>query len=60
MHGSEELVYGDDPREAADSTCVAIISGRIASGVPWLLHSILVLIQLPYQSHYNAGIDVVA
>ena len=38
-HGMEALVYSEYAREAAASTCLAIIFGRIASGVLWLLRS---------------------
>ena len=44
-HGTEALVYSNHPREAVASLCLAII-GRIASGVPWLLRSTAVLMQL--------------
>ena len=33
-HGTEALVYSDYPRDAAASTCLAIIFRRITSGVP--------------------------
>ena len=33
-HGTEALVYSNHPREAAASSYLAIIFGRIASGVP--------------------------
>ena len=35
--GTEALVYSDYTREAVASTCLAIIFGRIANGVPWFL-----------------------
>ena len=38
-YGTEALVYRNYPRESVDSKCLAIIFGRIASDVPWLLHS---------------------
>ena len=41
--------YSDYPREAAASTRLAIIFGRIASGIPWFLRSIAVSMQLPHQ-----------
>ena len=34
-HGMEALVYSNHPREAAASSYLAIIFGRIASGLPW-------------------------
>ena len=49
QHGTEALVYSNHPREAAASTSLAIIFGRIASDVPWFLRSTTVLMQLPYQ-----------
>ena len=48
-HGTETLVYSNHPREAAASSYLAIIFGRIASGVPWFLRSTAVLIQLSHQ-----------
>ena len=33
-HGTEALVYSNHPREAAASSYLAIIFGRIASGTP--------------------------
>ena len=36
-HGTEALVYSNHPREAAASSYPAIIFGRIASSIPWLL-----------------------
>ena len=33
-HGMEALVYSNHPREAAASSYLAIIFGRIVSGVP--------------------------
>ena len=48
-HGTEALVYSNHPREAAASSYLAIIFGRIASGVPWLLPSTAVLMQLLHQ-----------
>ena len=36
-HGTEALVYNNHPREAAASSYLALILGRIASGVPWFL-----------------------
>ena len=35
-HGTEALVYNNHPREAAASSYLAIIFGRIASAVPLL------------------------
>ena len=48
-HGTEALVYSNHPREAGASLCLAIIFGRIASGIPWLLRSTAVLMQLSHQ-----------
>ena len=48
-HGTEALVYSNHPREAAASSYLAIIFGRIASGVPWFLRSTAVLLQLSHQ-----------
>ena len=48
-HGTEALVYNNHPREAAASSYLAIIFGRIASGVPWFLRSTAVLMQLSQQ-----------
>ena len=48
-HGTEALVYSNHPREAAASSYLAIIFGRIASGVAWFLHSTAVLMQLLHQ-----------
>ena len=48
-HGTEALVYSNHPREAAASSYLAIIFGRIASGVPRFLHSTAVLMQLWHQ-----------
>ena len=36
-HGTEALVYSNNPSEAAASSYLAIIFGRITSGVPWFL-----------------------
>ena len=38
-HCTEALVYSNHPRAAAASSYLAIIFGRIASGVPWFLRS---------------------
>ena len=38
-HGTEALVNSNHPREAAVSLYLAIIFGRIASGIPCFLHS---------------------
>ena len=38
-HGMGALVCSDYAREAAASTCLAIIFGRTANGVTWLLRS---------------------
>ena len=48
-HGTGALVYSNHPREAAVSSYLAIIFGRIASGVPWFLRSTAVPIQLSHQ-----------
>ena len=65
FHGTEALDYSNYPREAAASTCLAIIFGRIASGVAWFLRSTAVLMLLPHQCRYyqcsvttSAGTDV--
>ena len=52
-HGLIAPVYNDYLREAAASTCLALILGRIASGVPWFLHSTVVPMQLPCQSSHS-------
>ena len=49
LHGTEALVYSNHPREASAFSYLAIIFGRIASGVPWFLRSSAVLMQLSYQ-----------
>ena len=38
QHGTEALAYSNHPREAAASTSLATIFGRIASAVLWFLH----------------------
>ena len=48
-HGTEALVYSNHLMEAAASSNMAIIFGRIASGVPWFFHSTAVLMQLSHQ-----------
>ena len=48
-HGTETLVYINHPREAAASFYLAIIFGRIASGIPWFLRSTAVQMQLSHQ-----------
>ena len=48
-HGTEALVYSNLPREAAASSYLAIIFGRIASGVPWFIRSIAVPMHLLHQ-----------
>ena len=48
-HGTKALVYSNHPREAAAFLYLAIIFGRIASGVPWFLRSTAVLMQLSHQ-----------
>ena len=35
QHGMEALVYSKHPRDAAASSYLTIIFGRIASGMPW-------------------------
>ena len=45
-HGTEALVYSNHPREAAASSYLAIIFGRIAGVVPWFLRLTAVLMQL--------------
>ena len=54
-HGMEALVYSNHPREAAASSYLAIIIGRIASGVPWFLSSTAVLMQLSHQCRRWCG-----
>ena len=39
QYGMEALVHSDYSREAASSTCLTIIFGRIANGIPWFLRS---------------------
>ena len=46
LSDTEALVYSNHPREAAASTCLAIIFGWIASGLPWFLCLTAVLMQL--------------
>ena len=53
LHGSAALVYSNHPREAASSTCLTIIFGRIVSSIT----STAALVSV--QSHYSAGTDVV-
>ena len=48
-HCTEALVYSNHPRAAAASSYLAIIFGRIASGVPWLLRSTAEPMQHPHQ-----------
>ena len=50
--GTEALVYRNHPREATASASLAIIFGRIASGVAWFLGSTAVPMQLPHQCKY--------
>ena len=52
-------------REAAATTCLAIIFERITSGIPWFFRSTAVPLQLPHQCWYcqcnvtiSAGTDV--
>ena len=60
LHGTESLVYSNHPRKAAASTCLVIIFGRIARGVPWFLLSTSVLMQLPYQwTHCQCSVTAV-
>ena len=54
-HGTEALVYINHPREAAVSLYLAIIFGRIASGVPWFLRSTAVLMQLSISAGARVG-----
>ena len=49
QHGAEALVYSNHPRKAAASSYMAIIFGRIASGVTWFLRSTAVPMQLSHQ-----------
>ena len=46
---SEALIYSNHPRAAAASSYLAIIFGRIASGVPWFLRSTAEPMQHPHQ-----------
>ena len=46
-HGMEALVYSNHP--AVASSYLAIIFGRIASGIPWYRRSIAVQMQLSHQ-----------
>ena len=48
-HGTDALVYSNHPRETAVSLYLAIIFGRISSGVPWFLLSTAVPMQLSHQ-----------
>ena len=48
-NGTGTLVYSNHPRGAAAYSYLAIIFGRIASGVPWFLRSTTVLMQLSHQ-----------
>ena len=48
-HVTEALVYSKHPREVAASSYLAIIFRRIASGIPLLLRSTMVLMQLSHQ-----------
>ena len=48
-HGTEALVYSTHSREAATTSYLAIIFGRIASGVPWYLRLTAVLMRLSHQ-----------
>ena len=48
-YDTEALVYSNHPREAAASSYLAIVSGRIASGVPWFLRSTAMPMQLSHQ-----------
>ena len=48
-HCTEALVYSNHPRAAAASSYLAIIFGRIASGLPWFLRSTAEPMQHPHQ-----------
>ena len=48
-NSTEALVYSNHSRKAAASSYLAIIIGRIASGVPWFIRSTAVLMQLSHQ-----------
>ena len=48
-HCTEALVYSNHPRAAAASSYLALIFGRIASGVPWFLRSTAEPMQHPHQ-----------
>ena len=48
-HGTEAVVYSNHPRAAAAFSYLAIIFGRIASGITWFLRSTAVLMQLSHQ-----------
>ena len=57
-HGTEAPVYSNHPRGAAASSYLAIIFGRIVSGVPWFLRSYEVLMQLAHQCTGNSMFDI--
>ena len=51
-HGTEALIYSHYPREAAASSYLAIIFGRIASGIPWFLHSTALQTVVALNNHH--------
>ena len=51
-HGTEALVYNNHSREAAASSHLVIIFGRIASDVPWFLRSTAEQMQHPHQCRH--------
>ena len=62
-HCTEALVYSNHPRAAAASSYLAIIFGRIASGVPWFLRSTAEPMQHPHQctaANQQAGLVISA
>ena len=52
LHGTKALIYSNYPREATASTCLAIVIGHIASGLPWLLPSTAPPVQLSLQCRH--------
>ena len=59
-HGTEALVYSNHRRAAAASSYLAIIFGRIASGVPWFLRSTALKDFLFLRCHYSCLASVLA
>ena len=54
LYCTEALVYSDHPRKTAVFTCLAIIFGQIASGVPLFLRSTAVPMQLSHRCTVSA------